>query len=256
MLTHGPTILTATTSRVSMTVLVAFAIGGLPSSGIELPAAEIVRRADQLRSPGGDLSFSVRAKDYRDKMLLRENIYRVYAKGNHLSLIETKFPERLQGRKLLMRDDKLWLYLPTMKRPTRVSFQQRLTGEVSNGDIARTNFFDDYTAKLVRTETLRGKKHYRLILTAKKDDVTYRYIHLWVEKVTFKPARAHFFAISGKLLKTGEYRGLRRVFGKPQITRVVIKDALRPSKQSHLTYSHYQRENLDESFFNKEALAE
>ena len=39
----------------------------------------------------------------------------------------------------------------------RLSLSQRLTGEVSNGDLARANFAGDYKPKLLRTETVDGR---------------------------------------------------------------------------------------------------
>src|ERR1700743_2212892 len=70
---------------------------------------EIVTHADEARGPSGDISFRVQVKDFDGSSLLRTNIYHVYSKAGKQVLIETEFPERMQGRKLLMRDDDLWL---------------------------------------------------------------------------------------------------------------------------------------------------
>lgn len=227
----------------------------LCASSLALSPQEIVKRADAVRGPDGAFSFKVRVKDFQGSSLVRENIYKVFSKNMKLTLVETIFPERLTGRKLLMAGG-MWLYLPSLRRATRVSDQQRLTGEVANGDIARTNYHRDYKATLAGTSKIGSDSYYELALTAKDSSLAYRKIHLWVNTKTFAPLKADFYALSGKLLKTGEYSELETVLGKSRLTKLVIKDAVQPSKQSHLKYSDYRREKLDDSFFNKESLSD
>jgi outer membrane lipoprotein-sorting protein len=223
-----------------------------PTSG---PSAdEILRRVDEMRTPGGDFSFTVQVEDIEDNAKVRDTEYRVFTKGDHLARVETTAPERLKGRKLLMRDNDLWLYLPSIKRPTRVSFQQRLTGEVSNGDIARVRFHVDYKASKKGTATVDGKPYLKLNLAARRPDVTYRRIELLVDPQTYRPFRAGFYAVSGKLLKTGEYSHPIKALDREILSHVVIKDAVQTSRGSNLRYGNYQREKLDDSFFNKESL--
>lgn len=225
-----------------------------PKPAATLSPDAILQRVDEMRTPGGDFSFTVKVEDIEDKASVRETEYKVFSKGDHLARIETLAPERLKGRKLLMRDNDLWLYLPSIKRPTRVSFQQRLTGEVSNGDIARVRFHVDYKAALKGHATVDGKTFLKLNLTAKRPDVTYRRIELLVEPQTYRPYRAGFFALSGKLLKTGDFSQPIKVMDREILSRVLIKDAVQTSRQSLLKYGNYQREKLDDSFFNKESL--
>ncbi len=224
------------------------------ASDAGVSAEEILKRSDEARMPDGTISFSVTVTDKDAEEVQGETTYRVSAKGEDLAMIETTAPARLKGRKLLMRGDDLWLYLPTVKRPTRVGLQQRLTGEVANGDIARTRFFVDYKPKKMGEEKIKGKTCHKLELKAKKKETTYRRILLWVETSTFQPAKAEFFALSGKLLKRSEYFDYQNVLGSNRATRVLIRDALKPAKSSELKYQDFKREQLDDSFFTKESL--
>ncbi len=219
-------------------------------------ADEMVKLADEARGPSGSFSFDVKVEDVDGGTVTRETIYKVYSKDIEYSLCETTAPERLKGRKLLMRGNDLWLYLPSIRRPTRVSLQQKLTGEVSNGDIARTDFSHDYSAQLAGDEKTGGKECHKLSLTARHKDVTYRSITYWVEKGTYRPVKAEFFALSGKSLKTGEFSHYAQVLGKLRMTELLITDALNPKRQSHLTYSNQKKESLSDSFFSKESLSE
>lgn len=217
-------------------------------------AEEILRKSDDARMPDGTISFTVRVEDRNGTEVTGDTTYRVYAKGDDKAMIETSAPARLKGRKLLMRGDDLWLYLPTVKRPTRVGLQQRLTGEVANGDVARTRFFSDYNPKKTGEEKIGGKTCHKLELKAKKKETTYRRVLLWVEVGTFQPAKAEFFALSGKLLKRSEYLDYKNIMGGTRATRVLIRDALKPAKASELHYEEFNREELDDSFFTKESL--
>lgn len=219
-------------------------------------ADEIVKQADKARGPEGTFSFRVDVEDLDRNKLVTKTKYKVYSKNSVLTLIETQEPERLRGRKLLMHDNDLWLYLPSIRRPTRVSFQQKLTGEVANGDIARTLFARDYKATLLGTESIANKQCYKLKLHAINKEATYREIVYWVEMKTLFPVRMQCFAISGKLLKTGDYSEPKLVFKVKRASKLIISDALQPHRKSILRYAGYRKEKLDDSFFSKESLAE
>lgn len=231
----------------------------LCTSALALTPDEMVKKADSARVPDGSIVFQVRVLDEGSTSAQKETRFRVSSKTtdeHNYSLVETTFPERLQGRKLLMRDNDLWLYLPTISRPTRISLQERLSGEVSNGDIARTNFTGDYQASLVGNETVDGKKCVKLLLKAKHKNVTYSQVDYWIDAKTYAPVKAAFYALSGKLLKTGEYSAPKMILGSNRLTHLLIKDALQPSKRSLVEFSEFKRADLSDSTFNKETLSE
>lgn len=227
----------------------------IEAKAAEVPAGEIVRKSDEARAPKIPFSFQANVTNYNGSES-QNNIYRVSIKGTELSLIDQLEPVRMVGRKLLMKGHDLWLYTPEIKRPTRIGFEQRLTGEVSNGDLARTRFYEDYTASLTGQETIDGKPCYKLHLTAKDNSVTYRQIDYWVEKVTFLPKKALFYAISGKLLKSAAYSNFKLILGHSRMTKTLIRDAVQPTKQSIMIYTGQKAENFDDSFFNKESFGE
>jgi len=229
-----------------------------PSAFAAETADQIVRKADDARGPKIPYSFTARVTNYNGSEV-QDNTYRVSSKGTDLSLVAQTEPTRLQGRKLLMKGRDLWLYTPEIKRPTRIGFEQRLTGEVSNGDLARTHFAADYNSVLKGQEKVggpSGKMCYKLHLTAKTKEVTYREIDYWVEKTTYYPLKAQFFAISGKLLKSAIYSDFKPILGHNRLTKTIIQDALQPSKRSVLIYTKQKKENFDDSFFSKESLGE
>lgn len=214
---------------------------------------DLVKKADSFRFISTDVSFQVEINDIKGTTTQKTR-YKVFSKGSTMSRVETVFPERQAGRKLLMKGDDLWLFTPDVKRPTRVSMQQRLTGEVSNGDIARTNFADDYNGQLQGEEKIDGKDLYHLVLKKKRDEVTYSAIDLWIFKKDHMPFKAVFKTNGGKDLKVAFYREPKKMLDRILITQIEIQNSLNKEQKSILTFSGYKNEKLDESIFNKETL--
>ena len=56
------------------------------------------------------------------------------------SIIMVTEPASDRGQILLLKGHDLWIFLPAVSQPVRLSLAQRLTGQVANGDLARANF--------------------------------------------------------------------------------------------------------------------
>jgi hypothetical protein len=178
--------------------------------------------------------------------------YEVLVKGREKTVIKTLLPKVERGRLLLMRGRSLWAFFPEVSKPLRISLQERLIGEVANGDIARANFSGDYTAQILRTEKTDGKEYYVLELTAVSDEVTYARVILWAEKKTFWPLKAEFYAISGRLLKTCFYENYKMLAGRLRPTRLVMEDPLVKGQKSVIEYGNMQIKQLPEKYFTKD----
>jgi hypothetical protein len=136
----------------------------------------------------------------------------------------------------------------------RLALSQRLTGEVSNGDIARANFAGDYEPRVVRTEKIGDETFYVLELTAADRGVTYRRVMYWVNQETFRPHKAEFYSLSNRLLKTCRYENYQKMAGAMRPTRLVMDDALRKGEQSVLDYSGMTPRDLPDKIFTKDYL--
>jgi outer membrane lipoprotein-sorting protein len=92
--------------------------------------------------------------------------YRVLSKGNTNSVVMVTEPASERGQILLMKGRDLWVFMPDVSQPIRLSLSQRLTGQVANGDLARANFAADYNPKLLRSEKIGNEDYHVLELTA------------------------------------------------------------------------------------------
>ena len=217
----------------------------------EMDPNEIVKKADLRRGLGNvSHSFNVTVTNQDNK----REVFHVAFRDVNATLTDQTEPERARGRKLLMKDYDIWLFTPNIKKPLRISLEQKLTGEVANGDIARTNYAEDYDATLLSIEKKGNAEFYKLELKAKNKKVTYGKIEYWVSKKDFVPMEATFFALSGKALKSATFGDFKPVQGLSRITKMVIRDYLQKDKMSTLIFSEHKPEKFDDSLFNKDRL--
>lgn len=242
--------------RTILTCLVFLSVFTQIAQAKKLDAEDLMDKADEARMPRGSIIFEAAVKVFEDGNEISETVYKVSSKDRKRSLVETIFPERQKGRKLLMDGDNLWFSTPNVKRAARVSMQQRLTGEVANGDLARTNYAGEYDATLEKEEKIDGKDTYRLLLKANRKGVTYSKIEYWIRKDNYIPVQAVYYALSGKPLKTAGFSGVKTLFGKPTVTQITFTDSTQKSRKSVLTYRKHQRTTIPESVLSRESLSE
>ncbi len=215
----------------------------------EIAPNEIVKKADLKRGLGNvSHSFNVSVSDQDNK----KEMFHVYFKDVNNTLTEQTEPERARGRKLLMKDYDIWMFTPNIKKAIRISLEQKLTGQVSNGDIARTNYAEDYDATML--EDKKDTENYHLDLRAKNKKVTYGRIEYVVSKKEYAPVEATFFALSGKPLKRAKFSDFKNIQGMSRSTKMVITDYLQKDKQSTLIFQDHKPEKFSDSLFNKEGL--
>jgi outer membrane lipoprotein-sorting protein len=219
----------------------------------EQVALNILKKADQIRFPNEgfqvDVSISSSTSQAND---IRK--YRILSKGNENTVVMVTEPAAERGKIMLMKGRDLWIFLPSVSQPVRLSLAQRLTGQVANGDLARANFTGDYTPKLVRTETIDGEKYSVLELTAVDRSVTYHRVLYWVKESNFWPHRAEFYSLSNRLLKTCRYENYQKILGAMRPTRLLMEDALRKGEESVLEYSGMRLRDLPDRVFTKDYL--
>src|SRR5438045_746747 len=129
-------------------------------------AISIVQKADLVRFPAEGFEVGISITTTTADAPPDTTKYRVLSKGNENTVVMTTEPAAERGQIMLMKGHDLWIFLPTVSQPVRLSLGQRLTGVVANGDLARANFAGDYKPQLLRTEKIGGESMYVLELTA------------------------------------------------------------------------------------------
>src|SRR5450756_781610 len=200
--------------------LIAYAlIALLPGMAVAAPSAQaILSASDAIRNPDKPFGLTVTLVEYRNGRQTDSTTLGVYSKadansGQFRSLIRFIAPPRDANKLMLKNGNDLWFYDPSSKASIRLSPQQRLLGQASNGDVVTVNLAKDYQAQLAAEENIqdgdRKPRHcYKLALSAVSADVTYHHIEMWLDTSNSRPVKARFFTESGQLLKTAYYLSL------------------------------------------------
>jgi outer membrane lipoprotein-sorting protein len=221
---------------------------------VDEAARALVAKADEIRLPQEGFQVDVIVKSTSDGQAAEDRKYRVLSRGNEDSIVLVTEPASERGQALLMKGRDLWIFMPSVSQPIRLSLAQRLTGQVANGDLARANFSGDYNARLVGSEEIHGEKAHLLELAAVDRGVTYAKVRYWVREKDARPLKAEFYALSGRLLKTCRYEEFKSMAGKLRPTRLVMEDALKSGDVSMLTYESMTIRELPEKIFTKDYL--
>ena len=215
--------------------------------------ASILGKVDQYRSPLSSFVMSVELTSHQ-RGRTETSKFQVYGKGSERSLVEFIAPAADKGRLLLMLRDAMWMYLPSASKPIRISPMQRLMGQASNGDVARTSFSVDYLANGVAREELDGRACIALDLRAKDPAVAYAKVRLWVDQATYEPVRSDFYVVSGKLVKRALYTKFEVMAGRRMISRVEIEDLLHAGDRTVMQYSALTARDNPDRMFTRESL--
>ena len=220
----------------------------------EAELQNLLEKSDALRFPreGFQVDVSISSSGPDKEAEIRK--YRILSKGNANTIVNSTEPVSEKGRILLMKSRDLWVFLPDISQPVRLSLSQRLTGEVANGDLARANFGGDYTPKLVRTETAGNEEYLVLELNANDRSVTYHRVMYWVRQSDGRPLKSEFYSLSDRLLKTCRYENFVAMAGAVRPTRLVMEDALKQGEKSVLDYSNMRLRELPDKMFTKDYL--
>lgn len=221
---------------------------------LSAPNAELLLKTAD-RSRGGlseglvwDLKIVSTSQDQNS-----EFSYQIKAKES-FALAKCVAPARSKDEVYLFLDKNLWVHRPGLKKPMSLSVKQKLIGQAANGDIATTNYFRDYTPKIIGEETISGVKTWKLNLKAKSNDMTYDQINYWISQDKMLGVQAEYLTLQNEVFKKAnfEYKNQISKDGKiiPFISKLTIVDAKDSKLKSELTYSQPKTETIDEAIFN------
>ena len=113
-------------------ILPAFGQTPAPADVPDDPVARsILEKADQIRLPQEGFQVDVAIVTTSEDKTAEERKYRVLAKGNENSIVMVTEPASERGQIMLMKGRDLWIFLPSVSQPVRLSMAQRLTGQVA-----------------------------------------------------------------------------------------------------------------------------
>jgi len=108
-------------------------------------------------------------------------------------------PASEKGRSTLRLGDNMWLYIPNVGKPVRITSLQSVIGGIfNNADILSLDYSAEYSVEKVE-EPAGG---YLLYLKAKTKSVAYDRLIMWVDKSRKVPTKIECRTEAGMLIKT------------------------------------------------------
>ena len=210
------------------------------STAAQLSPQDILERIDANMTIQTSRSKAEMTITYRDGDPRRLE-FESWARGTDQSFLEFTSPARDAGSRFLRREDAMWIFLPRVGKSVRIQghmLRQGLMGsDFSYGDASENpSMAEDYEAVMEGEETLDGRPTYILYLTARRRDLAYQGIRLWVDAERWIPLKEERFARSGKLLKTALLSDVRQVGDRWYPFRVEMNNALQTDTQTSLQF--------------------
>jgi len=113
----------------------------------------------------------------------------------------------------------MWLYIPNVGKPVRITSLQSVVGGVfNNADILRLDYAEEYDVS--RVEDLSTE--YLLHLKAKSNSVAYDQLKMWVDKEKKLPSKIECLTQTSMLIKTIHFKKVKD-FGSGIIRPSVIE---------------------------------
>jgi outer membrane lipoprotein-sorting protein len=156
-------------------------------------------------------------------------------------------PASEKGRSTLRLGENMWLYIPNVGKPIRITSLQSVVGGVfNNADILNLDYADEYNIERVDDKV----NEYLLHLKAKTKTVAYDRLRLWADKGDKLPTKIECLTEAGMLIKTLYFKQVKD-FGAGIIRPSVIEtdSPLYKNYKSVMIFAKIkQREFKDEVF--------
>ena len=156
-------------------------------------------------------------------------------------------PASEKGRSILRVGDNMWLYIPNVGKPIRITSLQSVVGGVfNNADILNLDYAAEYNVESLKEDG----KDYLLSLKAKTREVAYDRLKMWVDKNKLLPTKIECLTEKFLLIKNLYFKD-HKDFGGGLVRPSVIEtdSPLYRGYKSVIIYAKIKRRDFkDESF--------
>lgn len=128
-------------------------------------------------------------------------------------------PASEKGRSTLRLDENMWLYMPSVGKPIRITSLQSVVGGIfNNADILRLDYAEEYDVEEVEDVGDEVLLH----LKAKTNAVAYDRLKMWADKERYLPTKIECLTEAGMLIKTIYFKQVKD-FGSGIVRPSVIE---------------------------------
>jgi outer membrane lipoprotein-sorting protein len=131
-------------------------------------------------------------------------------------------PASEKGRSTLRLGENMWLYIPNVGKPIRITSLQSVVGGVfNNADILQLDYAAEYDVEKV--EETGGE--YLLFLKAKTKTVAYDRLKIWADKKSVLPTKIECLTETNMLIKTLYFKDVKDFGGGIKRPAVIETDS-------------------------------
>jgi outer membrane lipoprotein-sorting protein len=224
-----------------LALLLAFALPAWAADG-----NEILRKVDRNLEPESYEMFRKLINIEPDGSRKEFVLYSV-KKGRDKLVALFLAPPSDKGRATLRQGDNMWLYIPNVGKPVRITSLQSVVGGVfNNSDILRIDYAVEYNAE----SAVEEKDSWLLSLKARTGEVAYDRLKMWVDRKVLLPTRIEAYAASGLLIKTLHFKDIKDFGGGIRRPATVETDSpLYKGHKSVMLYSNLKKRELPDEVF-------
>lgn len=177
----------------------------------------------------------------------KEFVLFMVRKGNEKVAGVFLSPPSDKDRAMLRLGDNMWLFIPNVGKPVRITSLQSATGGVfNNADILRIDFGAEYNVEQLQ-DTLG---EYFFSLKAKTNSVAYDRLRLWADKKALLPKKIECLTEANMLIKTLHFKETKNFGGGIVRPSVIETDSpLYKGYKSVMIYAKIKRRPLKDEFF-------
>ena len=226
------------------------ALAALPAAALD--GAEILRKVDRNLEPESYESYR-QLVDAQPDGTKKEYVLWTIKKGRDKVIALFLAPASDKGRATLRLADNMWLYMPDVGRPIRITSLQSVTGSVfNNADILRIDYGAEYDVQAAQ-EQQDGSV--LLDLKAKSAEVAYDRLKMVVDAKLMLPRTIEAYAASGILIKTLRFSNVKDFGGGIRRPATLVTDSpLHKGYTSTMQWSGLKRANFPDEVFTLNGL--
>ena len=209
-------------------------------------ANELLKRVDAKLMPESYESYRKLINVEPDGKRKEFTFYTVKKGKDSLAMLYLA-PASDKGRATLRMGDNMWLYIPNVGKPIRITSLQSITGGVfNNADIMLLDYSVEYNASILE----QNEKEYILDLKAKNKTVAYDKLKMWISKKDELVSKIECYSASGMLIKTLEFKQIKD-FGNGLVRPSVMEtySPLYKGYRSYMVYSQIKARKFKDEMF-------
>lgn len=156
-------------------------------------------------------------------------------------------PASEKGRSTLRLGENMWLYIPNVGKPVRITSLQSVVGGVfNNSDILQLDYSEEYNVEKVEEQG----KEYLLHLKAKTKTVAYDQLKMWVDKEKESPTKIECLTEASMLIKTIYFSDIKD-FGEGIIRPATVEtdSPLYKGYKSVMLFANFKKRELADEVF-------